>query len=1327
MKINCTNKKGCGCKNCLVNAQLGGTCVFYTGSNLIESGIVTNDNLNTTIFKLNEILRRQGTIYTDKNAQDAVGNILLDSPSIDFTYNGFVPYITANVNDSYLVSFISPYLALKEDLANKVVDLSNPNNTTYPTTQAVQNAIDSATIAMSDDLYKHLNDFNNPHKVTKAQIGLGNVDNTSDLNKPISTATQTALNLKEDKVNKAFDFLIQDNVKFPTTLAVVNYVTSNFAPITGGGYVPTARKITINSVQQDLTADRVWSVGEIKFADNYSAGELFGTYQAPQLNNNAVISKILTGLSQQAGSISASDSILIAFGKAQYQINNIASTLTGYVPTTRTITINGTTYDLSSNRTWNVGDILSTGSYANPSWITALDWAKITNRPTTLAGYGITDAEYVVNKVTNLTSPNNTTYPTTLAVSNALANYAPITGSGNYIQNQIATAQTAAFNIANDSYINGIRIGLGGGNIVGNVIISNTALQSNSAGGGNTGVGYNVMQNNTAGTNTAFGAYAMATNSTGTQNVAVGYSALLTNSTGSNNTAVGMSSQQTATGGSNTSVGVNSLYNVTGGNNTGLGLNVARNLAGGSHNTVIGSDALNSNVGGQNNVVIGSQALRDGTSGGHNIVIGYASAYAATGCNYAVAVGEFVTLTNNSSNEIAIGYNAVGNGTNTVTLGNVSTGLTYLKGRVLLGATDNGTDILQASGSGLFTTKLRLGSAITSDATVLDLGSSYSTSPGANMKLLMYPGYGFGIGASVMEYVAPSNHKFYGNGIIVPYTTSDASGNHGSIFFRTDLSKYRGAYVGIYKTFAMEDWVDANYAPVSTSANYIQNQNAAAQTANSWITGTHIANTQIKTAVSEPNTMVLDYGASYKHNYLNRPSKTASGIGSMQLVLPAVHWMRSHYYLKIQIQKSNGQQYWVGELDFFACNGYAYGGSGNRMESKGTFPFDISWTIYDGSNYTESIVFGDATSDLSGYTFEVLECIVSVEGTYAMATPSWVFTANNFPVPAGAIQSIKSKFVTTVPQIVTGRTIYVDKDCVNATDTRTGISPYSIGQPFKTITGACKGAATNDTIMVMPSPTAYTETVVLDPLGYGGWMGGTLFLNHVTLTGDIGAQNTNWGTLSIYGSGNATIDGKIQSAYAFALGNLSNLTITKGWSGGYTSETSIIKDCKITFTVVAALNGIFDRCNFTFNSGWNNYVVRYAKYTNCDLTFTTNITSSYGGFMGADNAKCIFENSRITVNGIFFDDCRYQNCLLAFRNSKVTFGNYIGGVLMTYATKVVSHNTQFISTNTSSGRVFNLSGSGHYIEWLNSVRNVPLGITANVLANDINVSSITDF
>ena len=42
----------------------------------------------------------------------------------------------------------------------------------------------------------HIANTSNPHSVTKVQVGLGSVDNTTDLGKPISTATQTALNLK---------------------------------------------------------------------------------------------------------------------------------------------------------------------------------------------------------------------------------------------------------------------------------------------------------------------------------------------------------------------------------------------------------------------------------------------------------------------------------------------------------------------------------------------------------------------------------------------------------------------------------------------------------------------------------------------------------------------------------------------------------------------------------------------------------------------------------------------------------------------------------------------------------------------------------------------------------------------------------------------------------------------------------------------------------------------------------------------------------------------------------------------------------------------------
>ena len=41
----------------------------------------------------------------------------------------------------------------------------------------------------------------NPHNVTKSDVRLGNVDNTSDADKPVSTATQAALNAKQNKLS----------------------------------------------------------------------------------------------------------------------------------------------------------------------------------------------------------------------------------------------------------------------------------------------------------------------------------------------------------------------------------------------------------------------------------------------------------------------------------------------------------------------------------------------------------------------------------------------------------------------------------------------------------------------------------------------------------------------------------------------------------------------------------------------------------------------------------------------------------------------------------------------------------------------------------------------------------------------------------------------------------------------------------------------------------------------------------------------------------------------------------------------------------------------
>lgn len=59
-------------------------------------------------------------------------------------------------------------------------------------------------------LLGHINNFDNPHKTTKSQIQLGNVDNTSDVDKPVSTAQQKAIDDAYTNSNKYTDKKIAD-------------------------------------------------------------------------------------------------------------------------------------------------------------------------------------------------------------------------------------------------------------------------------------------------------------------------------------------------------------------------------------------------------------------------------------------------------------------------------------------------------------------------------------------------------------------------------------------------------------------------------------------------------------------------------------------------------------------------------------------------------------------------------------------------------------------------------------------------------------------------------------------------------------------------------------------------------------------------------------------------------------------------------------------------------------------------------------------------------------------------------------------------------------
>ena len=88
-----------------------------------------------------------------------------------------------------------------ERAANKYVAGTNINF--IPQEDGTVKITASGDVSSEDDVARelinnHKIDMNNPHNVTAEQLGLGNVDNTSDISKPISKATQNALDGKSN-------------------------------------------------------------------------------------------------------------------------------------------------------------------------------------------------------------------------------------------------------------------------------------------------------------------------------------------------------------------------------------------------------------------------------------------------------------------------------------------------------------------------------------------------------------------------------------------------------------------------------------------------------------------------------------------------------------------------------------------------------------------------------------------------------------------------------------------------------------------------------------------------------------------------------------------------------------------------------------------------------------------------------------------------------------------------------------------------------------------------------------------------------------------------
>lgn len=180
--------------------------VTETISNNQEGFITTNgnvNNINTTGSLQGETWVDGDILYLSGTTAGQLTNVKPAAPTHTIIV-GYVVYAHANNGKIFV----------KVDNGYELDELHNVSITSPTDNQAL--VYESAS-----SLWKN-------ETVDKNFVGLGNVDNTSDLNKPISTATQTALNAKQD--------------------------TLGYTP------VPTTRTLTINGTTQDLSANRTFTI-----------------------------------------------------------------------------------------------------------------------------------------------------------------------------------------------------------------------------------------------------------------------------------------------------------------------------------------------------------------------------------------------------------------------------------------------------------------------------------------------------------------------------------------------------------------------------------------------------------------------------------------------------------------------------------------------------------------------------------------------------------------------------------------------------------------------------------------------------------------------------------------------------------------------------------------------------------------------------------------------------------------------------------------------------------------------------------------------------------
>jgi len=169
------------------------------------------NSISTQVYKNKNDITMLNTEMTTANTNIALCSTLAGNNTFTGTTNTFNHDVVVNGNlTGTTITSINSNIALKAPLASPtftgtvsgisstMVGLGNCNNTTdllKPISTATQTALNLLAPVASPTFTGTVSGINS------TMVGLGNCTNTSDANKPVSTAQQTALNLKSDLIS----------------------------------------------------------------------------------------------------------------------------------------------------------------------------------------------------------------------------------------------------------------------------------------------------------------------------------------------------------------------------------------------------------------------------------------------------------------------------------------------------------------------------------------------------------------------------------------------------------------------------------------------------------------------------------------------------------------------------------------------------------------------------------------------------------------------------------------------------------------------------------------------------------------------------------------------------------------------------------------------------------------------------------------------------------------------------------------------------------------------------------------------------------------------